>query len=110
MAGLGVSRSAFEIKADILTEPIYKRSSPTKDKLVLKSKSLTNLAYQIGLGANYKVTHNIYLDCGYKFTGIRGKYILQSLKRSDTVLDNSSREIGNPKPSHYLTVGIRFVI
>ena len=72
IAGIGISSNLFEVT------PIIRYTSKGNNIeqvfLTRKSKNLTTFTYQLGIGFEYEVNKNIYLNSSYRISGLTGVY------------------------------------
>ena len=120
MAGVGVNRGSLEAKVSGYkagTTGDLKTASET-----IKSKNLTSLAYQVGVGVGYEVAKDISLDVGYKMSGMTGSYKFKKADLAAAGTGTPPTPAGNlvaagltdkdnfakSKLQHTLTAGVRF--
>ncbi len=105
MAGVGVNRGSLEAKIsgyESATSGDLKAATTT-----IKSKNLTSVAYQVGVGVGYEMAKDITLDVGYKMSGTSGSY---KFKKDDLtkVGATDTDKFAKPKLQHTVTAGVRF--
>ena len=114
MAGVGLNRGTLEAKIDG-----YKAgtagSAIESASATIKSKNLTSFAYQVGVGVGYEMAKDIYLDAGYKLSGMTGTYKFKkdssgSFKTDPELAGVNPKEdkFGSPKLQHTISAGVRF--
>ena len=106
MAGVGVNRGSLEAKID---GDNGKADAEKKDtSATIKSKNLTSVAYQVGVGVGYEMAKDITLDVGYKMSGTSGSY---KFKKDDVAKVTGATDkvkFAKPKLQHTVTAGVRF--
>jgi opacity protein-like surface antigen len=112
MAGVGIQASSLEAKLYGFTEGEGENADKTTSFQPVKSKSLISLGYQVGLGVDYEMSKDIFLDVGYKVSGSTGKYSFETrdgeIHPEIISIDPDNDKFASPKLQHTMNAGVRF--
>jgi opacity protein-like surface antigen len=106
MAGIGLQNTSYNVKVAYLNANNTIVADSTAYQI---KKSKLSLAYQVGAGANFKISDSVYAGVGYKFRGSNAKKMNMLANITNDAANKSKHgaEI-NSKGVHSITANVRF--
>jgi opacity protein-like surface antigen len=119
MAGVGYGRSKLDLTITDTVTTINNGNATTQTNITYpKSKTSNDFAYQLGFGVGYEISKDVFMDIGYKLSGLSGKYKAKetfTFAKSAAVADNNiiinkGEKMASSKLKQSLMLGVRFAL